>query len=308
MLMIETLLRRWVCVSVLAVVLMPGLWPVDAAAHGEERSPAQTVCSTLHGLVAERRQSCCGGTKAGDLAAVCDTRLALALERGALTLDEAALRRCGAELSEQLRGCDWVGALPPPLPASCLALVHGARDAGARCETSLECADGLYCRGAAIGSAGVCARPEPVGGRCEIPDDPLASLLHARDDPRHASCVGSCIRGQCIARTSVGSACATSATCAAGLSCRDQVCRGGPGGANGDVCSAGDACAAGLVCSDGKCAAPGAAGATCRLPFECRSLQCDKAAGEAVGRCTEACTGAAPSVFPGAPLRGAKLF
>lgn len=306
--MIAAPICRWLSACVLTVFLLAALPRLAVAHHGDSPVSADALCETLHGLVAERRQACCGGTKAGDLAPVCGAQLQQAVTRGAVELDAAALHRCRADLEQTLEGCDWVGALPPPLPPSCQALVRGERELGAKCETSLECGDGLYCRGASVGTPGTCARPASVGGRCEIPDDPLASLLHARDDPRHASCAGSCIRGQCVARAELGGACATSATCAAGLSCRDGRCSDTAPGARGATCSAARPCAAGLACSAGKCAAPGAAGTLCRLPFECRSLRCDKAAGEATGRCTDACAGAAPMVLPGAPLPGAKLF
>jgi hypothetical protein len=300
---------RWLCTVAVAASLLVVACPKRVEAHHADAPlPAPELCETLHGLVAQRRQACCGGTKATDLAPVCSAQLEQAVKRGAIELDEAALRRCRADLKRTLEGCDWVGALPPPLPPSCTGLVSGERTSGARCETSLECQDGLYCQGATAGSPGRCATPVPVGSRCEVPDDPLASLLQARDDPRHASCAGGCIRGRCLARTDEGGACATSATCAIGLTCRDQRCSADAPGARDATCSATRPCAPGLACSAGKCALPAAAGAECRLPFECRSLRCDKAPGEAMGRCSDACAAGTAPALPGAPPPGAKLF
>jgi hypothetical protein len=164
--------------------------------------------------------------------------------------------------------------------------------------------------GATTDAAGRCALPAPAGGRCETPHDPLAALVGAREDARHPSCDGACVRGRCLARGAEGAQCASDALCDAGLHCQAGRCSAAPLAARGEVCSAQRKCGGEGVCIDGRCAARGGAGAACRLPFECRSLACNKAPGTDTGKCADACAvpATAPAVLPGAPTAAARLF
>ena len=290
-----------------ALMSAPAPAPLPSAQLAEVNALAATVCTSLHKLAAQRRGECCGTAPAADVSAVCSGMLGEALMRGALTVDPAAAAQCGQDMAKQLQGCDWVGALPPMPPLSCRSLVTGRLPIGERCDTSLACNDGLYCQGAGPGVSGVCARPAAAGARCDIPSDNVSVLLHAKDDPRHPSCDGSCVRGQCLARQDEGGSCASSAMCRDGLNCIEGTCSTAPLAASGATCSATLPCAEGLVCSDGTCASPGGTDATCTLPFECRSLACIKQEGEAQGRCADVCltptaVSALPGVTPQRPL------
>ncbi len=260
----------------------------DADVVDATLSEAETLCETLHDLAARRKQACCNAP-ASSLSQVCSRELAAALERGAVRIDSAALDRCRNATTRSLQGCDWVGPLQPALPAECSALIAGSLKAGTRCQSSLECSDGLYCHGASPLIAGVCAAPARPGSRCERPADNLASFARAADDPRHPSCDGICLRGQCLAAVAEGGSCHASAVCANGLSCAEGKCSSQSLPALGATCSTTSGCADSAICLDQKCAMPKAGGASCKLPFECRSLECRKNVGEETGLCVDAC-------------------
>jgi hypothetical protein len=271
----------------LAALLVCGAPPSTAA----DADLAARACAALHTLPAERRQACCGGA-AENLAAVCASALRAALERGAVRVDAGRVARCARDTRKSLSGCDWVSPLLPEPAPSCATLIDGTLARGAPCASSLECADGLYCRGAAPGVGGVCAPPARVGAACENPADNLAAFARGVGDPRHPSCEGLCMRGQCVARGAEGAACPSSALCAGGLHCIDGTCRARALPVAGEPCSAQKECGAGLVCTVGTCGPPKAGGASCKLPFECRSLACEKAPGAKRGTCAAVCPAA----------------
>lgn len=249
---------------------------------------ALQLCEALHELPARRKQECCGAPSAS-LAALCTTALTESLSQSRTRIDADAIERCGKASARQLAGCDWVGPLQPDSPAACSGLIEGQMERGATCQSSLECRDGLYCQGVSPLGAGVCAAPARVGARCEFPADNLAAYARAEGDPRHPSCEGICLRGRCLAKLAEGGACSGSAQCAGGRNCIAGQCRDTPLFAPDAACSSSAECAAGNLCIDQHCGAPKPGGASCRLPFECRSLECRKADGEDSGVCVDAC-------------------
>lgn len=243
---------------------------------------AARACAALQALPAQRKQACCG-TGGGDLSAICTAELAAAVARGAVKLDRARVDACAAASATALDGCGWVGPLLPKPPVECATLVEGALAAGKQCRSSLECSDGLYCRGVTPGGTGTCAAPAEPGGRCENPADNLVSFTRAKDDPRHPVCRGACLKGQCLALIDEGGACPSSAACANGLHCKDGHCTRDALPKLGEACSASAECGDGSICAEGRCATPKDGGATCKLPFECRSLECSN------GTCADVC-------------------
>ncbi len=246
------------------------------------------MCETLHDLAARRKQACCNAP-ASSLSLVCSRELAAALQRGVLRIDSQALDRCRNATTQSLQGCDWVGPLQTALPAECWALISGSLKSGTRCQSSLECSDGLYCNGASPLIAGVCAEPARPGSRCEHPAENLASFARAADGPRHPSCDGICLRGPCLAAAAKSGRCHASAVYANGLSCAERKCSDQLLPTLGATCSTPSGCADSAICLDQKCTLPRPGGASCKLPFECRSLECRKNLGEETGLCVDAC-------------------
>lgn len=257
-----------------------------AAAAGDE-ALARRLCDALHALPAKRKQACCGA--GASLATVCTQELTAAVGRGTVVLGAAAVDRCAAAAAKQFEGCGWVTALQPELPQACRGLIDGKLKAGATCRSSLECVEGLYCRGASPTGPGVCSPPQPPRTACEIPADNLAAFTREKDDPRHPECQGRCAKGQCLPLTPAAGPCASSALCAPGLNCIAGHCESRPLPKVGESCPGKTECEAGAFCQDGKCVALKEQGESCRLPFECRGLTCDKAPGASVGTCGDPC-------------------
>lgn len=259
-----------------------------AASSARIDSDADRLCATLHTLPAARKQACCGAG-GSDLAAICTIALKSSLERDAVRLDLDRVAQCESALGKSLAGCDWVSPLQPALPAACSNLISGEGEAGTQCHSSLECNDGLYCRGLSPLAPGVCALPAQPGARCELPADHLAAYTRATDDPRHPSCNGLCIRGQCLAAVAEGGQCHASAICANGLGCFDGHCRSITLPKLGESCDTQSGCGDQTLCIAGTCTAPKAGGESCKQPFECRSFQCNITPGSTTGQCTNAC-------------------
>ncbi len=273
-----------------------GSTPPRTAAAGARANPlAQRLCDVLHTIPASRRQDCCG-TEVQSLASACASQLSAAEKRGAIVLDASGIERCASATHSALAGCAWVRPLLPELPAACAGIVDGRLKQGAACRSSLECADGLYCRGASADRPGRCRPPAASGAACELPADALAAFARAADDPRHPSCDGRCERGRCLPVAGSGGACASSALCANGLRCIGGQCQATPFPRIGEACSVGNPCEAGAYCDAGKCTPLKDAGAPCSLPFECRALACEKAPGKDTGTCADACAAPGQSV------------
>jgi hypothetical protein len=273
------------------VAARPQAPPARKASAPQATAPdpvARRLCDALHALPARRKAECCGAS-AESLADLCASEVTASLRRGAVTVDGAAVDRCGAETARDLEGCGWVAPQPPPLPAACRVLVQGTLAAGASCRSSLECREGLFCRGAGPETPGTCARPAPARTRCEVPADNLASYVRAGDDPRHPACDGLCIKGECLPFAPAGASCASSSGCVPGLHCVVGVCQDRELPKVGEACAGRTSCGAGAFCQDGRCRPQKAAGEACTLSSECRALACVKAKGATVGKCGEPC-------------------
>jgi hypothetical protein len=292
-------------VSLLAVVGR-GEAPPATAARGPTSSAAATsdraervdpiaarLCHALHGLPAARRAECCGRAGA-NLAGLCAAELSASLRRGAVAIDGAGVEQCTADATRELAGCDWVSPRPPKPPDSCTRTIAGQRDRGSACHSSLECRDGLHCRGAQPERPGICVAPSPPHARCEVPADNLAAFTGLRGDPRHRECDGLCLKGQCLPLAEAGAPCSSSAACAPGLHCIAGRCeaRGFP--QIGEPCAENTPCETGAYCSSGRCAAVKQAGEPCSVPSECRGLACEKRPGAAVGTCAGRCGASVP--------------
>lgn len=253
---------------------------------------AERYCAAVHALPAARRKACCHAA-AASLADVCVRHLSEALRRGTVTLDAAAIDRCAADTERELAGCGWVTPLAPKPAPSCAGLLRGTLAQGGACDSSLECADGLYCRGLALDSPGQCSAPAAARAPCETPADNLAAFTAAGDDPRHRACDGRCAMGLCLPFAEDGEPCPARSACRPGLNCLDGRCADRPLPALGEPCAGGSGCESGF-CQDGVCGAFKERGAPCRQPFECRGRVCEKPRGAAEGVCGDPCGSAAP--------------
>jgi hypothetical protein len=271
---------------IVALLLAVAHQPSAAAGKGE--ALAQRLCDALHTLPAQRKQACCGAPGAS-LAAACVQETTAAVRRATVSLDTARIEGCAAEAATQLEGCGWVTPLLPDLPAACVGVIGGKVKAGGACYSSLECGDGLYCRGVSPTNAGLCRPPQEAGAACEVPADNLSAFTRAKDDPRHPSCQGRCVKSKCLPLAPAGGACVSSALCAAGLNCIAGRCENRPLPKVAESCAGKTECAPGAYCQDGKCVALKGQGESCRLPFECRGLSCDKAPGAKAGTCGSPC-------------------
>jgi hypothetical protein len=268
----------------------------SSPAPAADTALARRLCDALHTLPAQRRKECCPQASEISLAEVCTSELTAALKRGSVTLDAEAIGRCEAATARRLEGCDWVTPVQPPLPEECSALIRGRLAAGTACVSSLECADGLFCRGAASVRAGVCAPPAPARAPCAVPFDNLASFARGQDDPRHRDCEGRCFKGQCYPPALVGQECISTAFCQTGLSCVGGRCREKqPLPRVGEACAKTTGCSAGAYCADeGVCALLKGVGEPCSGSFECRAFGCLKPEGAATGVCADPCLVAPP--------------
>lgn len=259
-----------------------------ARAASPEDPLAKRLCDVLHALPAKRKQECCG-TAVASLADLCTQELTASVRRGTVTLDSAGIDRCGVEAERQLAGCAWVTPLAPSRPAACGGLIGGKLRSGASCRSSLECGDGLFCRGLSPAGAGVCQPPAEASARCEAPADNLAAFARAKNDPRHAECKGRCVKGKCVPPTPAGEACVSSVLCAAGMNCIAGRCQALPLPTLGASCAGKTSCDAGAFCDAGSCRAVKEAGERCSMPFECRALACAKPKGQDTGTCADPC-------------------
>lgn len=268
--------------------------PAAAASKKKEREAlrdnearAQRLCDAFHTIPAERKGACCGAAPSS-LARLCAQSLGASLDRGAVTIEDVAIDRCKEAVSKQLEGCGWVSPVAPPLPDACRGVVRGLRKIGERCRSSIECFDGLACLGAGPEREGICAAPTKARARCEVPADDAVAFTRA-DASRHPTCEGLCIKGVCVPFSPSDGPCQSSAACAGGLHCIAGRCQDKPLPAIGEPCPGGTSCGAGAHCQEGTCVALKDAGESCKLPTECRSFECAKGPGEALGKCGDPC-------------------
>ena len=189
---------------------------------------SRRLCDALQGLPASRKAQCCGTAPSTGLASACAREMDRSLRARAITVAAADVDRCAADTARALDGCNWVTPWMPDAPSSCRGILQGRRTAGASCRSSLECTDGLFCRGAGPTTAGVCAMPGRPGANCSGIPDTLATWARETDgDTRHPECAGYCLRGRCTARVALGGECSSSRQCATGTHCASGRCVGG---------------------------------------------------------------------------------
>lgn len=241
-----------------------------AKLEGEPDPRAQRFCAAIHDLPAKKRAECCSTTPGTVLTEGCVRLLTYALRSKALLLGEDALSQCEAAMRDSVRDCTWVGFLPPPLPAACLAALQGALPGGARCRSSLECRAGLRCQGVGPTETGTCGAPLADGQRCATAVDALGAYTRWDQlDRAHPECQGFCGRLHvCEKPLPLGADCVMSAQCGPGHRCGAGKCIAGAFGQLDQPCVGGD-CAAGLRCTRLRCIKPAAAGAPCANDFDC---------------------------------------
>jgi hypothetical protein len=197
--------------------------PVYPLVTGDPDPVAGGVCAALQDRPRERRAACKGTTPGVSFAGLCTSALTAAMRSGAVRVDPVAAATCGTAIDRALQGCDWVGAVDPPVPLECDGFVRGLRGDGASCRSSLECVEGLRCHGVGPTSVGRCGRPRADGDACGVAVDPLVAYARQdRVDTRHPECTGFCADHRCAARAPRGGACRATVGCSA-----DDVCVGG---------------------------------------------------------------------------------
>ena len=250
---------------------------------------AVRLCTAIHDLAAKRKAECCKGPAAPTLASECARTLSSAMRARSVTVDEAAVTACEQAMASAHAGCEWVGPLSPAFPSACEGVVRGTIGTGVKCRSSMECDDGLRCRGVGPTDPGTCGPPLPDGARCSITVDTLVSYTRqdAWVEVTHPECGGWCTRRACRPAVMVGEACKVTAECARGARCAGGKCVAGGEAAEGEPCSA-DECAEGLRCLQNRCRRPKPAGETCKAPFECQG-------GCVAGKCAMQCAVGSPT-------------
>jgi hypothetical protein len=267
--------------------------PLYAATDEQPDPLAVRFCEALHALPRRRKAECCGTNASPGLTGECARILTTTLRDGAVRIDARAVDRCVEDAVEQLDGCDWVSPLPPAPPPSCRGILAGQLDAGQRCRSTLECREGLICRGVRPSTAGVCGPPSAVGETCSAAVDTLVTYTRQpSDDPQHRNCLGFCLRGQCSTLAAIGEPCLSNQQCGPGAHCAAGRCASGPPPTIGQPCER-TICEGGSACVDGTCTALKPSGEPCTSPFECQGA-CIRAAGAPTGTCGMQCTGWVP--------------
>jgi len=171
------------------------VYALDASAPDPR---AVRLCTAIQEWPAARRAACRGETVGVVVTSECVRTLSDALRIGAVTLAETDVDRCVGAMDRALAGCDWAGGAAPQPPAACLDVVRGSLARGAACRSSLECAEGLRCRGVGPTSKGRCSPPLAPGAACGGSVDALAVYTRQNGyEARHPECAGRCERGAC---------------------------------------------------------------------------------------------------------------
>lgn len=256
--------------------------PVYPPLEGEPPALARRLCAALHDLPEERRAACCQVRPALVMTSECLRMVGGAVASGAVRLAEEDVAACEAAQAAQHAGCEHVGPWPLPAAPACQGILRGARAAGEPCRSSLECADGLRCRGVGPTEAGRCAPPGAIGEPCGGRVDPLATMARQLDVAEaHPECKDTCGRHRCEPVRALGAACERSGQCGRDARCEDGACVAGASIPPGGRCS-GAGCAAGTRCLAGTCTAPRPAGEPCAADLECMG-------GCVGGRCGQRC-------------------
>jgi hypothetical protein len=262
--------------------------PVYPLQVGDPAPLAQRLCESLQGIPAKRRAACCGGAPTELLTSECVRMLTAALTSKAVRVEASAVEACAQAMDQTYQGCDWPGPDAPAPPAACLGIFQGTLAAGARCRSSLECAEGLRCHGLGPTDPGICGPPAPAGQPCSFSVDPLATYTRQDTlDEAHPECQGHCFKRQCSENVAASGACVISAQCGPGRHCAGGACTEGAEARLGQPCSGGD-CEQGARCVLGTCVAPKPVGAACERDAECQG-GCVRPDGGKQGTCGPRC-------------------
>ena len=248
------------------------IYPRDAPPH----PLATRLCEALHAVPARRKAECCGGEPAPLLMAECTRVLGATLHAGTVDLQESAVERCAAAMTDARKGCDWVTPSAPPVPEPCQRLLRGKLERGSVCRSSLECAGDLHCAGVSPTKTGVCTPPGGTGAGCGAHVDVLATYLFDRQlATSHPFCAEHCafVTHKCGPPPDVGAACVADVNCAASQLCIQGRCSAADRGHRGDPCSV-VPCAEGLRCVDAVCAPLATPGEACRSDMDCAAGAC----------------------------------
>jgi hypothetical protein len=226
---------------------------VDAAdsSSGDDRSIVRDLCRLL------RVASTSGAARTfeASMRRSCESDLLSLVDRGAISISEAAWRRCQ----------DYARTLSPPIgwelheSEACRAVFVPRRKVGDSCVHKLECVPESYCEALETHR---CTSRVPIGGKC------VRTLMGEPCAP------GSfCDANVCRALEKRGATC--SGHCEAGLFCLNDTCREGRG-ALGERCYPQDrSCAKGLRCSARLvCEERTPEGAACAGADDCASGAC----------------------------------
>jgi hypothetical protein len=241
--------------------------PVYAGSVDTPDPGAVELCQALHGFPEERRAACCGGAPGRTLRDECVRVVSLALAAGDVVLDRARAGACVGAQQAAFDGCGWVGPSSPTLPEACQVLTVGKLERGARCRSSLECTDGLRCRGLGPTQPGVCDAPGKPSTACDLGADPLAVYL-LQDNRAHPECSGTCVRRTCVAAAAVGQPCTFAGQCGQDAHCAAGRCVAERFAQEGEPCIVG-ACDPRSVCHQGVCVRRQREGASCESDEEC---------------------------------------
>lgn len=248
------------------------IYPRDVPPH----ALATRLCDALHAVPARRKAECCGGEPAPFLATECARVLGATLHAGTAVLDESAVERCAAAVSEAVTGCDWVTPGLPPAPDACQQLLRGTLERGAVCRSSLECSGNMHCEGVSPTKTGVCSPPGGEGAGCGSHVDVLATYLSDRRLAlSHPLCAEHCslVLHKCTSPPEEGSACVAAVNCASSQQCVGGRCSAAARRGRGDACGA-VSCAEGSRCVDAVCAPLASSGETCRSDVDCEKGAC----------------------------------
>ncbi|MFO0758582.1 MAG: hypothetical protein U0359_18965 [Byssovorax sp.] len=249
---------------------------------------AEKLCAALHDLPAKRKAECCKTTPGVTFSGECVRTLSYALGHKAVTVSEAEVDQCAAAMARSLEGCDWTSPMSPGVPPACEGILHGAIAQGERCRSSLECGEGMRCRGVGPTHVGTCEKPLPTGSLCAIAVDPLASFTRQMGfEAHHPECTGTCGRRRCVEPLAVGAPCETSAECGGKNHCIAGKCSDAPAPEAGKPCLV-HLCAEGARCLKGMCVTPKENGKACSDDVECKGT-CRRGDGGTKGVCGSYC-------------------
>ncbi|HEX4339998.1 MAG TPA: HupE/UreJ family protein [Polyangiaceae bacterium] len=157
----------------------------------------ERLCRALNELPRTRRAECEHGKPGVILATSCMRKLESSVSSGALSLSTAEVTACVADVSRRYETCDFVAERAAPAVEACEHVLHGNRDEGQSCRSSLECRRGAFCDGAGPLDAGVCHPPKADGATCGLAIDPLASYVQSATADEHRECENDCVQYRC---------------------------------------------------------------------------------------------------------------